>query len=147
MLNRNYLLKAERRLETARFTLEKGYICSAVSNCYYALFNLMQALVGEAKEKEKRWKHGGLPKRFVKEIYAEGILSGEELKGFIRFVRRLYFMRRLADYHDTILEDSADAVEEVKIYVSKVEELLKKLWETNHDANQPRDSRKDTPEA
>jgi uncharacterized protein (UPF0332 family) len=130
MLNKNYLIKAERRLETAKFALEKGYICSAVSNCYYALFNLMQAVVGEAEK--KRWEHGGLPKKFVKEVYTKGILSGEELKGFIQFVRRLYFMRRLADYYDTVLSNSVDAMKEIEIYVLKVEELLKKLLEMDY---------------
>jgi len=68
----------------------------------------MQAVVGEAEK--KRWEHGWLPKKFVKEVYTRKILSGEELKGFVQFVRRLYFMRRLADYHDTVLSNSVEAL-------------------------------------
>jgi len=93
----------------------------------------MQAVVGEAEK--KRWEHGGLPKKFVKEVYTRKILSGEELKGFVQFVRRLYFMRRLADYHDTVLSNSVDATKEVRDYVLKVKELLKKLSEMDHGAD------------
>jgi hypothetical protein len=44
-------------------------------------------------------------------------------------------MRRLADYYDTVLSNSVDAVEEIKVYVLKVEELLKKLLEMDYGVN------------
>ena len=37
-----YLKKAEERLDTAKWAFKKDYMNSAVSNCYYALFNAMQ---------------------------------------------------------------------------------------------------------
>jgi len=92
MLNKNYLLKAERRLETAKFAFEKGYICSAVSNCYYALFNLMQAVVEEAPGGS--WTHGGLPKVFTKVVFQEALLPKEKIKGIVDFSDRLYAFER-----------------------------------------------------
>ena len=87
--------------------------------------------------KLKRWEHGELPKKFVKEVYTRKVLPGKELKGFIQFVRELCFMRRLVDYYDTVLSDSVDATREMRDYVLKVEELLKKISEMNHDNDQP----------
>jgi len=131
MLNANYLLKAEKRLETAKFALEKGYICSAVSNCYYALFNLMQAVVGEAEK--KRWEHGGLPKRFTKVCIEKSFLSRERLKGFVEFVDELYLLRRLADYSNKILAESEIVSKYVEHYITRVEDTMKALKEVSND--------------
>ncbi len=127
MVSKNYLIKAERRLETAKFAFEKGYICSAVSNCYYALFNLMQAVVGEAEK--KRWEHGGLPKTFAKTVFYKRLLPQEEIKGIVKFSERLYGLRRRADYSSEILEDSEDAKQSLLLYLSRIENLLNSLKE------------------
>jgi uncharacterized protein (UPF0332 family) len=130
-VNKNYLLKAERRLETAKFAFEKGYICSAVSNCYYALFNLMQAVVGEAEK--KRWEHGGLPKIFAKTVFHKRLLPPEEIKGIVKFSERLYGLRRKADYSSEIMENSEDAKQSLLFYISKIESLLNRLKEIPDD--------------
>jgi len=44
-------------------------------------------------------------------------------------------MKRFADYHDTVLSNSVDATKEVRDYVLKVKELLKKLSEMDHGAD------------
>ena len=130
MLNKNYLLKAERRLETAKFAFEKGYVCSAVSNCYYALFNLMQAVVGEAPDGS--WTHGGLPKAFTKVVFQKGLLSKEKIKGIVDFSDRLYALRKEADYQEKILEESEKAKTNFPVYLSIVEDLLNSLKEINN---------------
>jgi uncharacterized protein (UPF0332 family) len=48
------LRKAKERLETAEWAFRKGYMNSAISNCYYALFNAMQVVLERG-----RWRHGG----------------------------------------------------------------------------------------
>ena len=62
-------------------------------------------------------------------------LIGRRTKRVHQLVRRLYLMRRLADYHDTVLSNSVDATREVRDYVLKVKELLKKLSEMDHGAD------------
>ena len=133
-MNGNYLTKAERRLETAKWALEKGYICSAVSNCYYALFNLMQSVVDEPEK--GKWTHGGLPKEFSRVVCVNRLLPREEIKGVVRLANRLYALRKRADYTDELLESSEEAMGVLQLYISKVEGLLRVLKEIGNESNQ-----------
>lgn len=119
--------KAKRRLETARLAFTMGYVCSSCSNCYYALFNLMQSVVGEPPDGS--WSHGGLPKAFTKVVYKNRILSKDEIKGIVKTCEQLYALRKLADYYDTILESSEEEKGKVKNYTIKVERLLNLIEE------------------
>lgn len=130
-LNRNFLEKAKRRLETAKLALNKGYVCSSCSNCYYALFNLMQSVVGEPPG--GKWSHGGLPKNFTKVVYKNRILSKDEIKGIVKTCENLYALRKLADYYDTILESSEEERGKVESYMLKVERLLNLIEEAYNE--------------
>jgi len=133
-LNENFLLKAQRRLETAKFAGKKNFVCSAVSNCYYALFNLMQAVVGEPPGGS--WTHGGLPKAFTRVVFKERLLPKEAIKGIVKFSDKLYALRKEADYQESVLESSEEVRKEVANYISLVEELLNQLKRLN-DAKNP----------
>jgi uncharacterized protein (UPF0332 family) len=54
-MEKDYLIKAKLRLRAAELLASEELWCAAISNCYYALFNLMQAVVGTPPE--GRWKH------------------------------------------------------------------------------------------
>ncbi len=125
--NRKFVKKAKRRLETARMAFSKGYVCSACSNCYYALFNLMQSVVGDPPDGS--WSHGGLPKAFTKKVFQEQILPTNEIKGFVALCDSLYAFRRESDYYDSILEHSENAKRDIEGYIAKVERLLNLLEE------------------
>lgn len=125
--NRKFMEKARKRLETAKLAIDRNYVCSACSNCYYALFNLMQSVVG--KPIGGKWSHGGLPKFFTREVYQNNILPGEEIKGLVKMAEELYAFRRESDYYDTILEYSGSVRKEIESYISKVEKLIYLLEE------------------
>ena len=131
MVNKNFLLKAERRLQTAKLAYEKGFICSAVSNCYYALFNLMQAVVGNPPEGS--WSHGGLPKVFTKTVFQKKLLPPQNIKGVVEVADKLYALRKEADYYDTVLELSPEAKRKLAEYLSYVEKLLNQIKELTDD--------------
>ena len=120
-MNSIYLQKAKERLLLAKIAVEKQFWSGAVSNCYYALFNLMQAVVGAHNEK---WKHGKLPKVFCKICYEKKFLTPEELKGFRKFVNELYELRRVADYFPNFLLDKK---EDVILYLREVENVFNLL--------------------
>jgi len=131
MVNKNFLLKAERRLQTAKLAYEKGFICSAVSNCYYALFNLMQAVVGNPPEGS--WSHGGLPKVFTKTVFQKKLLPLQNIKGVVEVADKLYALRKEADYYDTVLELSPEARRKLAEYLSYIEKLLNQIKELTDD--------------
>jgi uncharacterized protein (UPF0332 family) len=133
-MNSKYLKKARLRLEVAKWSYSNGYLCSAVSNCYYALFNAMQAVVGEPPKGS--WTHGGLPKAFTRVVYESRLFSLEILKGFVDFTDELYALRKEADYYDTIMSSSDELKNEIARYISKVEDLLNLLEESLHDVNE-----------
>ena len=72
-----YLKKAEERLDTAKWAFKKDYMNSAVSNCYYALFSAMQAVLEKG-----RWRHGGVAEKFCEKVYSTPGLA--PLKEFLR---------------------------------------------------------------
>ena len=127
MVNKKFLLKAERRLLTAKIACERNFICSAISNCYYALFNLMQAVVGNPPEGS--WSHGGLPKAFTKTVFQKKLLPLQSIKGIVEVADKLYALRKEADYYDTILELSQEAKRKLTEYLSYVEKLLNQIKE------------------
>jgi len=126
-INEKFLLKAERRFLTAKFAYEENFVCSAISNCYYALFNLMQAVVGVPLEGS--WSHGGLPKRFTKVVFQKKLLPLESIKGIVKLADKLYSLRKEADYYDTILELSPNAKKRLGEYLLYVEGLLNRIKE------------------
>jgi len=134
-LNRRYLLKAKRRLETARLALERGFVCSAVSNCYYALFNAMQSVVG--KPPKGSWTHGGLPKVFSKVAFQKKLLQPEEIRRIVELAYGLYVLRKRADYEDVLLE-KVEAKDYAEEYFSAVERLINFLEELpDGDSDEP----------
>jgi len=127
VVNKKFLLKAERRLLTAKLAYERNFICSAISNCYYALFNLMQAVVGNPPEGS--WSHGGLPKAFTKIVFQKKLLPLQNIKGLVEVADKLYALRKEADYYDTILELSPEAKRKLTEYLSYIEKLLTQIKE------------------
>jgi uncharacterized protein (UPF0332 family) len=127
-MNSVYLKKAKERLLLAKIAVEKQFWSGAVSNCYYALFNLMQAVV-ESPPKGK-WTHGGIPRWFCKVCYEKGLLSERELKGFVRFADLLYSIRVEADYTPNML---VDRKEQVRYLLIKVEIYIEHLCGGNYE--------------
>jgi uncharacterized protein (UPF0332 family) len=121
MINKQFLLKAEERIQTAQWALENKLLNSAVSNCYYALFNAMQSIIGNPPA--GKWEHGGIAKFFCKKVGESKELSSLKpfLKKFPKFTAELYSLRKVADYEGYI---DREIEEEIKIFVEKTKELI-----------------------
>ena len=113
-----YLKKAKERLDTAEWALEKGYMNSVVSNCYYASFNAMQAVLEEG-----RWRHGGVAEKFCEKVYTTPGLAPLKghIKGLTKKIKRLYTLRKLSDYEGFV---GIEEKEEVESLVSFAKELI-----------------------
>ena len=124
MRNRLFLTKAKERLETAYWAFGKGYMNSAVSNCYYALFNAMQSVLGE-----DRWRHGGVAEKFCEKVYftPEFASLKKHIKGLTKKVNRLYTLRKLADYEGFIDKENRDKVEPLLNFTKELIQTLGNL--------------------
>jgi len=111
---RTFFEKFRERLEVAKLCVKNGYLNASVSNCYYALFNLMQAFLG--KPENKRWKHGGIVKAFLLFCRERKIFLSVEID---KIAYELYQLRRIADYEQVSISDA----EKVKELIRSVEKV------------------------
>jgi uncharacterized protein (UPF0332 family) len=121
MIEKKFLLKAEERIKTAQWALENKLLNSAVSNCYYALFNAMQAVIG--KPPSGKWEHGGIAKFFCKKVNESSEFSPLKpfLKKFPKFTAELYSLRKVADYEGYL---DQEIEEEIRMFVKRTKELI-----------------------
>ncbi len=122
IVNRNFLKKSEMRLNVAKWSVDSRLLCASISNAYFSLFNLMQAVVG--KPEKGRWEHIGISKQFVNR--AKNWIPMEALKGINKRMKELYGLRVKADYEDYIFrEDEVDLSREMVSYVEGIINLVR----------------------
>lgn len=90
--------KALERLEIANWQIEVGKINTLGSTLYFALFNYMQYILGEAPE--GKWKHIGILKSFLKVCLEKNCLDRLTLRKISEIYEDLYLYRVKADYLD-----------------------------------------------
>jgi len=120
-MEKNYLVKAKLRLRAAELLASAKLWCAAASNCYYALFNLMQAVVGTPPG--KRWKHKGIVKIFCKTCREKSLLPAPLLEEVAEKAYELYELRRIADYSPTLSIDEID----VNLFLKWVGTLIREV--------------------
>lgn len=120
------LTEAQRTLEGAKALLQSGDFRGCVSRCYYAVYQVMWAAVGNP-EKKPRWEHFGLINTFVRGRWmnSEVEMRGPGLLEAQRFaLRRLYDLRLGADYRlDDITRREAEwAIQTAQAILGVVEQ-------------------------
>lgn len=96
MKRSSYKDKALERLETAKWSLSKGYFSSCASNLYFAFFNYFQHVVGDPPK--GKWEHIGIAKAFVHIAYKNLSFPVEKLRRLKEAYDDLYGYRISADY-------------------------------------------------
>ncbi len=94
-----YKAKALERLKIASISKEKELYNALASNLYFAVFNYIQSILGKAPE--GKWKHLGIFSHFSSRCVENTLYSKEELKEFSKSYKKLYELRRKADYFNT----------------------------------------------
>ncbi|ACN98930.1 hypothetical protein SULAZ_1169 [Sulfurihydrogenibium azorense Az-Fu1] len=107
--------KALERLEIAHWQIEAGKINTLGSTLYFALFNYMQSILGEAPE--GRWKHIGILKFFLKICTEKNYLDKLTLRKISKIYEDLYQYRLKADYLD---EDLTEKEKRELIFIYEV---------------------------
>lgn len=118
----NLLLdRADEALEAARYTLDGGFVSTAVNRTYYAAFHAARAALLTLDETPKT--HAGVLRRFLAQFVQTGRLDDS----FARALPRAYQLRQEADYEDgALIEPDAaeELLDDVTAFVQAVGEML-----------------------
>lgn len=95
-MNDVYKAKALERLSIAKWQIKNNKINTLGSTLYFALFNYMQSILGEAPE--GKWKHIGILKPFLKVCNTKNCYDRLTLKKLSDAYNDLYYYRVKADY-------------------------------------------------
>ena len=93
-----YKAKSLERLEISNISKEKELYNALASNLYFSVFNYMQSILKEPPE--GKWKHLGISSYFSRYCIENNLYSKKELKIFSKYYKKLYELRRKADYID-----------------------------------------------
>ncbi len=118
-MNTIYKEKALERISIANWQVENNKIKTLGSTLYFALFNYMQYILGEAPE--GKWKHIGILKPFLKACITKNCFDRLTLRKLSNAYEDLYQYRVKADY------SNEEFTEKEKRELISLFELLKEV--------------------
>ncbi|MGB4660641.1 MAG: HEPN domain-containing protein [Mobilitalea sp.] len=115
--------KALEDLSASEVTLKESLYKVSINRSYYAIFHAMRAITALAGYDSS--KHSGIIAYFNLHF----VKTGEFNRDSSKIVKTASFLREKSDYEDFYIASKQDAekqLEDAKIFISKVEEYLKK---------------------
>ena len=94
--DKTFKLKALERIKIAEFQIKNDLYFTLGSTLYFALFNFMQFVLGEAPE--GKWRHVGINKIFAKYCKENNLIDRDLLKEITKIYGDLYYYRLKSDY-------------------------------------------------
>ena len=119
------IILAKDKLESAQILFNAGKYRDAISRAYYAMFYATKALLIFKKEEPKT--HQGISMLWRKYFVKTGLID----KNYSKMLSVVQEARTDADYREEIKitrKDAQDAIESARIFVKKMDELVKKIF-------------------